>query len=92
MPKQYLNLMGQPIAMHSLKTFGHMPEVGEIVVVCDPSYRCRPADSPPVCLSLANVPAQLSHSTYCSIDETVVTNMQGPLPGALESAAQYCEA
>ena len=44
MPKQYLNLLGQPIAMHSLKTFGHMREVGEIVVVCDPSYRCSPAD------------------------------------------------
>lgn len=39
MPKQYLDLMGQPIAMHSLRTFGHMPEVGEIVIVCDPSYR-----------------------------------------------------
>ncbi|KAL3132504.1 hypothetical protein ABBQ32_009049 [Trebouxia sp. C0010 RCD-2024] len=39
MPKQYLNLLGQPIAMHSLNTFGHMPEVGEIIVVCDPSYR-----------------------------------------------------
>jgi len=53
MPKQYLNLVGQPIAMHSLRTFGTMPEVGEIVVVCDPSYRCDP------CLSkfaLHNVP------------------------------------
>ncbi|DBB14010.1 TPA: hypothetical protein ACH3X3_000977 [Trebouxia sp. C0006] len=39
MPKQYLNLVGQPIAMHSLRTFGSMPEVGQIVVVCDPSYR-----------------------------------------------------
>ena len=39
MPKQYLNLVGQPIAMHSLNTFGTMPEVGELVVVCDPSYR-----------------------------------------------------
>lgn len=39
MPKQYLNLVGKPIAMHSLKTFGTMAEVGEIVIVCDPSYR-----------------------------------------------------
>lgn len=39
MPKQYLQLLGQPIAMHSLNTFGSMREVGEIVVVCDPSYR-----------------------------------------------------
>ncbi|KAL0032340.1 hypothetical protein WJX79_005943 [Trebouxia sp. C0005] len=39
MPKQYLDLVGQPIAMHSLRTFGSMPEVGQIVVVCDPSYR-----------------------------------------------------
>ncbi|XP_022839481.1 2-C-methyl-D-erythritol 4-phosphate cytidylyltransferase, partial [Ostreococcus tauri] len=37
-PKQYLPLMGTPIAIWSLKKFATMPEVGEIVVVCDPSY------------------------------------------------------
>ncbi|CAG9465126.1 unnamed protein product [Pedinophyceae sp. YPF-701] len=39
MPKQYLPLRGKPIATWSLETFAAMPEVGEIVVVCDPSYR-----------------------------------------------------
>ena len=44
MPKQYLQLLGQPIAMHSLNTFGSMREVGEIIVVCDPSYRSAVCD------------------------------------------------
>ncbi|KAK9678018.1 hypothetical protein RND81_11G182300 [Saponaria officinalis] len=39
MPKQYLPLMDQPIALYSLYTFSQMVEVKEIVVVCDPSYR-----------------------------------------------------
>jgi 2-C-methyl-D-erythritol 4-phosphate cytidylyltransferase len=39
MPKQYLPLLGQPIAVHSFQTFARMMEVLEIVVVCDPSYR-----------------------------------------------------
>ncbi|GLC38826.1 hypothetical protein PLESTB_000055500 [Pleodorina starrii] len=38
-PKQYLELRGQPIATYSLETFARMPEVGEIVIVCDPSWR-----------------------------------------------------
>lgn len=38
-PKQYLELSGQPIATYSLKTFASMPEVGEIVVVCEDEYR-----------------------------------------------------
>ncbi|KAK1385836.1 2-C-methyl-D-erythritol 4-phosphate cytidylyltransferase, chloroplastic [Heracleum sosnowskyi] len=39
MPKQYLPLLGQPIALYSFYTFSLMPEVKEIIVVCDPSYR-----------------------------------------------------
>nr|AJT35504.1 4-diphosphocytidyl-methylerythritol 2-phosphate synthase [Gentiana rigescens] len=39
MPKQYLPLLGQPIALYSFYTFSRMAEVKEIVVVCDPSYR-----------------------------------------------------
>ncbi|KAL9255856.1 2-C-methyl-D-erythritol 4-phosphate cytidylyltransferase, chloroplastic-like protein [Drosera capensis] len=39
MPKQYLPLLGQPIALYSFYTFSGMVEVKEIVVVCDPSYR-----------------------------------------------------
>ncbi|KAJ4952239.1 hypothetical protein NE237_029071 [Protea cynaroides] len=39
MPKQYLPLLGQPIALYSFYTFSSMVEVKEIVVVCDPSYR-----------------------------------------------------
>jgi len=38
-PKQYLDLRGRPIALHSAATFAAMPEVGEIVVVCDPAWR-----------------------------------------------------
>jgi len=39
MPKQYLPLLGQPIALYSFHIFSLMSEVKEIVVVCDPSYR-----------------------------------------------------
>ncbi|KAL7002104.1 2-C-methyl-D-erythritol 4-phosphate cytidylyltransferase [Sarracenia purpurea var. burkii] len=39
MPKQYLPLLGQPIALYSFYTFSHMIEVKEIIVVCDPSYK-----------------------------------------------------
>eukprot|EP00268_Persea_americana_P009193 TRINITY_DN13650_c1_g1_i3.p1 TRINITY_DN13650_c1_g1~~TRINITY_DN13650_c1_g1_i3.p1 ORF type:complete len:322 (+),score=72.37 TRINITY_DN13650_c1_g1_i3:142-1107(+) len=39
MPKQYLPLVGQPIALYSFYTFSRMIEVKEIVVVCDPSYK-----------------------------------------------------
>lgn len=38
-PKQYLELMGQPIAMYSLQVFAGMPEVFEIIIVCNPDYR-----------------------------------------------------
>nr|QKY15296.1 4-diphosphocytidyl-2c-methyl-d-erythritol synthase (LD85) [Polytomella parva] len=38
-PKQYLDLRGHPIATYSLRTFSSMPEVGEIVIVCEPSWR-----------------------------------------------------
>ena len=40
MPKQYMLLRGQPIATHSLDVFARMPEVSEVVVVCEPDYRC----------------------------------------------------
>ncbi|PIA42136.1 hypothetical protein AQUCO_02100180v1 [Aquilegia coerulea] len=39
MPKQYLPLLGQPIALYSFYTFSRMMEVKEIIVVCDPSYK-----------------------------------------------------
>lgn len=38
-PKQYLELLGQPIATYSLVTFATMPQIGEVIVVCEPSYR-----------------------------------------------------
>ena len=81
MPKQYLNLLGQPIAMHSLNTFGHMPEVGEVVVVCDPTYRC---------------PATEHHSVllFYLFDPPTKSGMdlQGSLPGTLGQVTQHCEA
>ncbi|GAU14774.1 hypothetical protein TSUD_204230 [Trifolium subterraneum] len=39
MPKQYLPLLGQPIALYSFYTFSRMIQVKEIIVVCDPSYK-----------------------------------------------------
>lgn len=39
-PKQYLELMGQPIATYSMQTFAGMTQVKEIVVVCEPEWRC----------------------------------------------------
>lgn len=38
-PKQYLDLKGQPIATYSLQMFAKMREVCEIIIVCDPSWR-----------------------------------------------------
>lgn len=38
-PKQYLDLKGQPIATYSLETFAKMREVGEIVIVCGADWR-----------------------------------------------------
>ncbi len=38
-PKQYLELKGQPIATYSMRTFAAMPEIGEVVVVCEPEWR-----------------------------------------------------
>ncbi|XP_068463304.1 2-C-methyl-D-erythritol 4-phosphate cytidylyltransferase, chloroplastic-like isoform X1 [Phaseolus vulgaris] len=38
-PKQYLPLFGQPIALFSFHTFFHMVQVKEVIVVCDPSFR-----------------------------------------------------
>ncbi|KAI3427958.1 hypothetical protein D9Q98_006348 [Chlorella vulgaris] len=38
-PKQYLELKGQPIAMYSMQMFAAMPQIGEIVVVCEPDWR-----------------------------------------------------
>ncbi|KAF2560655.1 hypothetical protein F2Q70_00018182 [Brassica cretica] len=38
-PKQYIPLLGQPIALYSFFTFSRMSEVKEIVVVCDPFFR-----------------------------------------------------
>ena len=39
-------LLGTPIALYSLKKFAEMEEVGEIVVVCDPSYQDLFEDCP----------------------------------------------
>lgn len=38
-PKQFLQLAGKPIARFSFDQFLSMPEIEEIVVVCDPAYR-----------------------------------------------------
>jgi 2-C-methyl-D-erythritol 4-phosphate cytidylyltransferase len=38
-PKQYIELLGKPIATYSMETFLSMACVGEIVVVCEPEWR-----------------------------------------------------
>lgn len=38
-PKQFLALNDKPLALHSFEVFLNLPEVDEIVVVCDPEYR-----------------------------------------------------
>ena len=38
-PKQFLSIDGKAIALHSFEIFQSMPEVAEIVIVCDPSYQ-----------------------------------------------------
>lgn len=38
-PKQFLQLGDKPLIRHSYDLFLSMPEITEIVVVCDPSYR-----------------------------------------------------
>lgn len=37
-PKQYLPLNGQPLILHSFSLFAEMPEVQEIIVVCEETY------------------------------------------------------
>lgn len=38
-PKQYLPFQGEPLILHALKTALHIPEITEVIVVCDVSYR-----------------------------------------------------
>ncbi len=38
-PKQYLELDGKPIALHSLELFLTLPYISEIIVVCDNAFR-----------------------------------------------------
>ncbi len=37
-PKQYLPLQNRPLALYSFELFLRLPEVIEIVIVCDPAY------------------------------------------------------
>lgn len=38
-PKQFLTLANKPILLHSFEVLTALPEIEEIVVVCDPDYR-----------------------------------------------------
>lgn len=38
-PKQYMLLAGKPMIMHSLERFEKIPEIDEIIVVCEPFYK-----------------------------------------------------
>jgi len=37
-PKQFLNLQGKPVALHSFEQFSSCPHVIEIIVVCEPQF------------------------------------------------------
>lgn len=39
LPKQYMALMNKPVVRHSLDLFLTLPEVHEIIAVCDPAYK-----------------------------------------------------
>lgn len=39
MPKQYLELQGKPIILYSFDFFKDLPNIKEIIVVCEPSYQ-----------------------------------------------------
>ena len=39
LPKQYLPLRGKPIALHSFELFTRIPEIGEIIVVCEEEHQ-----------------------------------------------------
>lgn len=38
MPKQYLPVLKKPLALYSFEVFATMPEVQEMIVVCEPQY------------------------------------------------------
>lgn len=38
-PKQYLSIRDKPLALYSFELFLSLPEVEEIVIVCDPTYQ-----------------------------------------------------
>ncbi|MBA2368813.1 MAG: 2-C-methyl-D-erythritol 4-phosphate cytidylyltransferase [Candidatus Protochlamydia sp.] len=38
-PKQYLKLKNQIVALYSFKIFASMPQVEQLIVVCEPEYR-----------------------------------------------------
>lgn len=62
-PKQYLELQGQPIATYSLRTFAAMPAIREVVVVCEPEWRCacsadQPVHLPPPLPPLLSLPSR----------------------------------
>ena len=82
MPKQYLDLLGKPIAMHSLHTFGSMPEVGEIVVVCDPAYRCI------LYVAIFNRPKNLLFPKLWKCLQRPVSTVSGSAAG--DHSAQLC--
>jgi 2-C-methyl-D-erythritol 4-phosphate cytidylyltransferase len=37
-PKQYLTIRAKPLALYSFEVFASMPEVEEMIVVCEPQY------------------------------------------------------
>lgn len=45
-PKQFMQLEGKPIALYSFELLQKVPNVSEIIVVCDPSYQHLFANTP----------------------------------------------
>ncbi|KAK2664624.1 hypothetical protein Ddye_003198 [Dipteronia dyeriana] len=85
MPKQYLPLLGQPIALYSFYTFSRMTEVKEIVVVCDPSYQ----DIFEACVS-ANGNSQTNLSVmFSDTQENIDADLKFSLPGKERQDSVY---
>lgn len=63
LPKQYLPIHQRPLALHSFDVFLSMPEIQEIVVVCEPQYqqifqKAFPAKRPEIRYALPGIRRQ----------------------------------
>lgn len=64
-PKQFLTIKDKPVVKYSFDILMSMPEIAEVVVVCDPKYRhIFEQINPDIKLSFANPGSQRQDSVY----------------------------